>query len=174
MLGVIFDRQVPARVKGEVYKVAVRPAMLCGLETVALTKRQEAEMEVVELKMLRFSFGGTRMDMIRNEYIRGTARVGRFEEKTREARLRWLRHVRWENDGTGCIGRRTLRMELPGNMKRGRSNMRFMDAVREDMAGAEVTKEYAEDRTELRWEIRYGIRSRSQKQKKVILMVLYG
>ena len=32
--------------------VAVRPAMLYGLETVALTKRQEAEMEVAELKML--------------------------------------------------------------------------------------------------------------------------
>ena len=43
--------------------------MLYGLETVALTKRQEAEMEVAELKMLRFSLGVTRMDKIRNEYI---------------------------------------------------------------------------------------------------------
>ena len=54
MSGVICDRQVglPARIKGKVYKVAVRPAMVYGLETVALTKRQEAEMEVAELKML--------------------------------------------------------------------------------------------------------------------------
>ena len=29
------------------------------------------------------------MDRIRNEYIRGTAQVGKFGEKTREARLRW-------------------------------------------------------------------------------------
>ena len=65
-----------ARVKGNVYKVAVRPAMLYGLETVALTKRQEAEMEVTELKMLRFSLGVTRMDKIRNEYVKGTAQVG--------------------------------------------------------------------------------------------------
>ena len=36
--------------KGKVYKVAVRPAMLYGLETVALTKRRE--MEVAEVKML--------------------------------------------------------------------------------------------------------------------------
>ena len=57
MSGVICDRRVPARVKGKVYKVAVRPAMMYGLETVALTKRQEAEMEVAELKMLRFSLG---------------------------------------------------------------------------------------------------------------------
>ena len=88
MSGVICDRRVPARVKGKVYRVAVRPAMLYGLETVALTKRQEAEMEVAELKMLRFSLGVTRMDKTRNEYIRGTAQVGRFGKKTREARLR--------------------------------------------------------------------------------------
>ena len=50
--------------------------MLYGLETVALTKRQEAEMEVAELKMLRFSLGVTRMDKIRNEYIRGTDSTG--------------------------------------------------------------------------------------------------
>ena len=83
----------------------------------ALTKRQKAETEVVELKMLRFSLGVTRMDKIRNEYIRGTARVGRFGQKTREARLRWFGHVRRKDDGH--IGRRMLRMELPGKRKRG-------------------------------------------------------
>ena len=67
--------------------------MLYGLETVALTKRQEAEMEVAELRMLRFSLGVTRMDKIRNEYIRGTAQVVKFGEKTREARLRWYGHL---------------------------------------------------------------------------------
>ena len=50
MSGVICDRRVPARVKGKVYRVAVRPAMLYGLETVELTKRQEADMEVAELR----------------------------------------------------------------------------------------------------------------------------
>ena len=46
-------------------------------------------MEVAELKMLRFSLGVTIMDKIRNEYIRGTAKVGKFGEETREARLIW-------------------------------------------------------------------------------------
>ena len=40
MSGAIYDRRVPARVKGKVHKVAVRPAMLYGLEMVALAKRQ--------------------------------------------------------------------------------------------------------------------------------------
>ena len=67
MSGVICDRRVPARVKGKVYNVALRPAMLYGLETAALTKRQEGEMEVAALKRLRFSLGVTRMGKIRNE-----------------------------------------------------------------------------------------------------------
>ena len=33
-------RRTPARAKGKVHKVAVRPAMLYELETVALTKRR--------------------------------------------------------------------------------------------------------------------------------------
>lgn len=40
----------------EVYRMVVRPARLYGLETEALSKRQEAELEVSELKMLRFSW----------------------------------------------------------------------------------------------------------------------
>lgn len=44
----------------EVYKMLVRPAMTCGLEMVAPTKRQE-------LKVL---LGVSRMDKVRNEYIR--------------------------------------------------------------------------------------------------------
>ena len=154
MSGVICDRRVPARVKGKVYKVAVRPAMLYGLETVALTKRQEAEMEVAELKMLRFSLGVTRMDKIRNEYIRGTAQVGKFGEKTREARLRWYGHLRRKDDG--YIGRRMLRMELPGKRKRGRPKRRFMDVVKEDMAEVEVTEEDTVDRRNWRKKIRCG------------------
>ena len=39
------------------------------------------------------------MDKIRNEYIRGTAHVGRFGEKTRQARLRWFGHVQSKDDG---------------------------------------------------------------------------
>ena len=41
--------------KGKVYKKVVRPAMLYGLETVAPTRKQEMELEIAELGMLRFS-----------------------------------------------------------------------------------------------------------------------
>ncbi|KAK3574055.1 hypothetical protein QTP86_001330 [Hemibagrus guttatus] len=85
--------KVEENIKGKVYRTVLRPAMLYGLETVSLRKRQESELEVAELKMLRFSLGVTRLDRIRNEYIRGTAHVGRLGDKVREARLRWFGHV---------------------------------------------------------------------------------
>ncbi|KAK3560311.1 hypothetical protein QTP86_006300 [Hemibagrus guttatus] len=91
--GVLCDQKISARIKGKVYRTVVRAAMLYGLETVSLRKRQESELEVAELKMLRFSLGVTRLDRIRNEYIRGTAHVGRLGDKVRGARLRWFGHV---------------------------------------------------------------------------------
>ncbi|KAK3548755.1 hypothetical protein QTP70_020328 [Hemibagrus guttatus] len=44
--GVLCDRKISARIKGKVYRTVVRPAMLYGLETVSLRKRQESELEV--------------------------------------------------------------------------------------------------------------------------------
>ena len=64
---VICDSKLSARVKGKVYSSVVRPAMVYGLETVAVTKKQVEAMEVAEIKMLRFALGVTRKDKIRNE-----------------------------------------------------------------------------------------------------------
>ena len=61
------------------YSSVVRPAMVYGLEPVAVTKKQIEEIEVAEIKMLRFAMGVTRKDKIRNEYIRGTVTVERLE-----------------------------------------------------------------------------------------------
>ena len=104
--------------------------------------------------MLQFSLGVTRMDKIRNEYIRGTAQLERFGEKTREARLRWYGHLRKKDDG--YIGRRMLRMEFPGKRKRGMPKRRFMDVVKEDMAEFEVMEEDTEDRNNWRRKISCG------------------
>ena len=85
--GVICDRWLPARVKEKVYSLVVRPAMVYGLETVAVTKKQAEAMEVAEMKMLWFAMGVKRKYKIRNEYIRGTVKVERLGMKMREGRL---------------------------------------------------------------------------------------
>ena len=67
--GVLCDRKLTARVKGKIYKSVVRPAMMYGLETVAMTERQVKKMEVAELKMVRWALGVTRKDLIQSRYI---------------------------------------------------------------------------------------------------------
>ena len=82
--GVTCDRRLLTRVKGKVYSSVVRPAMVYGLEMVAVTKRQVEEMEVAKMKMLRFAMGVTRKNKVRNEYNRGTVKVERLGIKMRE------------------------------------------------------------------------------------------
>ena len=105
--------------------------MVYGLETVAVTRKQVKEMEVAEMKMLRFAMGVTRKDKIRNEHIRSTVKVERLGMKMREGRLRWYGHVM--KTYLEYVGRKMMEMELPGKRKRRRPKRRFLDVVKEDM-----------------------------------------
>ena len=67
--------------------------MVYELKTVAVTKKQVEEMEIAEMKTLKFAVGVTRKDKIKNEYIRGTLKVEQLGIKMREGRLRWYGHV---------------------------------------------------------------------------------
>ena len=137
--GVICNKRLSARVKGKVYSLVVRPAMVYGLETVAVTKKQVEEMEVAEMKMLRFTMGVTRKDKIRNEYIRSTVKVERLGMKMKEVRLRWYVHVMRRDQE--YVGRKMTEMELPEKRRRGRPKRRFLDVVKDDMGevGAKET-----------------------------------
>ncbi len=151
--GILCDRRVPARLKGRLFKTMVRPAMLYGMEAVAVTKAQERKMEVAEMRMLRFSLGKTRLDRVRNSTIRETIGVEELEKKLRECRLRWLGHVvRREEE---YVGRRVRKIKV-GRRKRGRPRRRWEDCVREDMVAVGVTEELAKDRAEWRRRIRTG------------------
>ena len=147
--GVICDKRLPARVKEKVYSSVVRPAMVYELETVAVTKKQVKEMEVAEMKMLRFAMGVTRKDKIRNEHI-----VERLGMKMREDRLRWYGHVMRRDQE--YVGRKMMEMELPGKRKKGRPQGRFLDVVKEDMEEVGAKETDIEDRKMWRMMIRCG------------------
>ncbi|KAK3562612.1 hypothetical protein QTP86_002148, partial [Hemibagrus guttatus] len=73
--GVLCDQKISARIKGKVYRTVVRAAMLYGLETVSLRKRQESELEVAELKMLSSGSSYSREELMN---IRATTPVDLF------------------------------------------------------------------------------------------------
>ena len=105
--------------------------MLYGMETVAVTERQMGKLEVAELKMVRWALGVIRKDKIKNEYVRGTAKIAKLGDKLRNARLRWYGHIKRREEG--YVGKRMMEMAVPGKRKRGRPRRRWMDLVREVM-----------------------------------------
>ena len=113
------------------YKGVVRPAMLYGMETMIVTERQVGKMEVAELKMVRWALGVTRKDKIRNEYVRGTAKIAKLRDKLWNARLRWYGHVKRREEH--CVGKTMMEMAVPDRRKKGRPRRRWMDLAKEDM-----------------------------------------
>ena len=113
--------------------------MVYGLEMVAVTKKQLEEMEVAEMKMLKFVMGVTRKDKMINEIIRGTFKVEWLEMKMREGRLRWYGYVMRRDQE--YVGRKMIEMELTARRKRGMPKRRFLDVVKEDIrkVGAKET-----------------------------------
>ena len=80
------------------------------METVAVTERQMGKMEVAELKIVRWALGVTRKDKIRNEYMRGTAKIAKLGDKLRNARLRWYGHVKRREED--YVGKRMMEMAV--------------------------------------------------------------
>ena len=152
--GVICDKRLPARVKGKVYSLVVRAAMVYGLETVAVTKKQVEEMEVAGMKMLRFAMGVTRKDKIRNEYIRSTVKVERLGIKMREGRLRWFGHVMRRDQEH--VGRKMMEMELTGKRKRRRTKEKIFRCSERRYGEVGAKETDVEDRKVWRMMIRCG------------------
>ena len=79
----------------EVYKTAVRPAMMYGAETWAVKKAQEKKLDVAEIRMLTCTSGVTKLD-------RMVEVVWACIEKRRRIR-------RQESDGDGGAGEKKER-----------------------------------------------------------------
>ena len=110
----------------------------------AVTKKQVEEMEVAEIKMLRFAMGVMRKDKIRNEHIRSTVKVERLGMKMREGRLRWYGYVMRRDQE--YVRRKIMEMELLGKRRRGRPKRRFLNVMKEDIREVGVKETDVEDR----------------------------
>ena len=73
---------------------------------------------------------GTGSDKIRNEYATGAAKIANLGDKLRNERLRWYGHVKRREEG--YVGKRMMKMAVPGRRKRGKPRRRWMDLARED------------------------------------------
>ena len=67
--------------------------------------------------MVRWTLGVTRKDKIKNEYVRGTAKIAKLRDKLRGIRLPWYGHVKRREEG--YVGKRMIEMAIPGKREEG-------------------------------------------------------
>ncbi|GJZ93956.1 ataxia telangiectasia mutated family protein [Tanacetum coccineum] len=126
--GVMCDRRILLKLKGNFYRVAIRPAMLCGSECWPVTKAQANRVEVAELRMLRWTCDeGRKVEM-----------VWACQEETRN-----------------CPPvRRVEAMLVEGLGKRGRPKLRWEDRLKQDMKELLLSEDMTSDRNSWRDRIR--------------------
>jgi hypothetical protein len=75
--------------------------------------------------------GVARMDIIRNEFIRGSLKVAPVTKKLRSNRSAWNGHVMRSDESH--ITKRVTSMNVDGYRSRGRPKKTWMDCVKDDM-----------------------------------------
>ena len=97
--GVLCDRKLSARVKVKCTRVLFDRPCFMEWKRWQCWKDKWEKMEVAGLKMVRWAPGVPRKNKIRNEYVRGTAKIAKLGDKVRNARLRWCEHVKRREEG---------------------------------------------------------------------------
>ncbi|XP_063863902.1 uncharacterized protein LOC135102550 [Scylla paramamosain] len=109
-----------------------------------IKKAQRNKLEVAEMGMLRWMLGVTRRDKVRNNFIRGTAKVTEVTKKVQERRMRWFGHIKRREEG--YVGRRILDMEMEGRRRRDRPKKRLKDRIGEELKKRGLSGEEVGDR----------------------------
>jgi len=142
--GNLCHRKIPLRLKGRVYRMVVTPALLYGPECWPIKKSQVQRMRVVEIRMIRWICGHTRLDKIKNEVIRGKIGVASIEDKMREVRLCWFGHLR--RRARDAPVRRCQMIEcLEYRKSRGRPKKSWSEVIRHDLKTLGLVEDMSQD-----------------------------
>jgi hypothetical protein len=143
--GVLCDKKVLNKLKGKFYRTVIRPAMLYGTECWVIKGQHIQKMSVAEMRMLRWIFGHTRKDRIRNDDIRDKLGVAPIQEKLVQHRLRWFGHIQRMPPEASV---RSGILSRPENTRRGRGRPRLTweEVIKRDLKEWNIPKELALDR----------------------------
>ena len=94
--------------------------------------------------MLRMMCGVTKLDKIRNEYVRASVGVENIEDVLARSRLRWFGHVS-RNEPEDDV-KKVWRWGDEVKMGRGRPEQTWDAVVKKDMKSRGILEEWAQDR----------------------------
>jgi hypothetical protein len=144
---VLCDPRVPLKLKGKLYRTAIRPDMLYEAECCPTKRRHVQQLSIAEMRMLRWICGHTRRDRVQNDDIRERLGVTPVEEKLVQHRLRWFGHMQ-RRSAEAPIRNGVIRRIGNKKRDRGRPNLTWEESVKRDLKDWCITKELALDRRE--------------------------
>ena len=116
------DRYIPRKVKTLIYSSILKPILMYGHESWALTTKTKSQLQAAEMRVLRLIKGVTRLDRLRNDDIRRELGIEGILETIERGQLRWYGHVNrmdnsryprqfleWMPDGRRPVGRPRVR-----------------------------------------------------------------
>ena len=143
---------MPQKLKGKFYRTAIRLAMLYGAECWPTKRRYVQQLNVAEMRMLRWFCGHTRRDRVRNEAIRERVGVAPIEEKLTQHQLRWFGHVQ-RRPPEAPVRSGVLKHVDKVNRGRGRPKLTWDESVKRDLKDWDISEELALDRSAWRLSI---------------------
>ena len=94
----------------------------------AVKKTQDKTLDVAEMKKLTRICGMTKLDTIRNERIRETAKVREISKKVEERSLKLYRHAMHVMREGVCEGVKDA-IDMPGKRRKRIPELRWMDSI---------------------------------------------
>ena len=110
------NKGIPLKNRAQTYEACIRPVLLYGAETWALTKKLEDTLVKCDRNMLRFLAGVSWRDRVTNEEVARLCRLREFGTLLKAKRLRWFGHVK-RRDESEALGR-VMELEVDGRRYR--------------------------------------------------------
>jgi hypothetical protein len=131
---------------GKFYRTTIRPAMLYRAECWPTKRRHIQQLSVVEMRMLCWICGHTRLDRVRNDDIHNRLGVAPIKEKLIQHRLRLFGHVH-RRPLEAPVHRGIIRRYNNVKRGRGRPNLTCEEAIKRDLKEWNISKELYLDRS---------------------------
>ena len=149
---VLLQKKVSLKLKGWLYAVTIRSALLYSAETWALRLEEIRALERTQMSMLRWMAGIRMCERRKNEDIRKAFGLEPISDVIRRIRLRWFGHVyRREPEH---LTRACQAVDIEGHVPRGRPRLTWHAQVTADLRALNVSECAALDRVLWRQVIR--------------------
>ena len=119
------------KLKGKLYVMCVRSAMIYGSETWAMTMEQSGRLECTEMRMVRWMCDLSLGDRVPSAELRERMTIESLSDAMKWNRLRWLGHVLQKDDDNWV--KKIMSFKVEGKRGWGRPRMTWSQVVEKDM-----------------------------------------